>query len=95
MRGVVAAVNATEQTLAVRTWICDASAERVGQTWREEDHAALVRNMRAADRLTVQLVDFASERAVKTALQTVQREDFYGSRSEVEHSRAGLALRGD
>jgi hypothetical protein len=95
MRGVVAAVNATEQTLAVRTWICDASAERVGQTWREEDHAALVRNMRAADRLTVQLVDFASQRAVKTALQTVQREDFYGSRSEVEHSRAGLALRGD
>jgi hypothetical protein len=91
----MAAMNGTEQTLAIRTWICEASAERVGQTWREEDHAALVRNMRAADRLTVQLVDFASERAVKTALQTVQREDFHGSRSEVEHSRAGLALRGD
>ena len=95
MGEMAAAVNGTEQTLAVRTWISEASAERVGQTWREEDHAALVRNMRAADKLTVQLVDFVSERAVKTALQTVQREDFYGSRSEVEHSRAGLAVRGD
>ncbi len=89
------AMNGTEQTIAIRTWICEASAQRVGQTWREEDHAALVRNMRAADRLTVQLVDFASERAVQTALQTVQREDLHGSRSEVEPSRAGLALRGD
>lgn len=93
--GEMPAVNGTEQILPVRTWICDLSAERVGQTWREEDQAALVRNLRAADRLTVELVDFVSERAVETALQTVQREDFYGSRSEVEHSRAGLAVRGD
>ena len=84
-----------EQTLAVRSWIGEASAERVGQTWREEDHAALVRNMRSADKLTLQLIDFASERAVKTALKILQREDSYGSRSEVEHSRAGLAVRGD
>ncbi len=70
------AMNGTEQTFAIRTWICEASAQRVGQTWREEDHAALVRNMRAADRLTVQLVDFASERAVKTALQNRSRGGF-------------------
>ncbi len=68
--------NSAEQTLAVRGWICEASAERVGQIWRDEDHAALVRNMRAADKLTVQLIDFASQRAVKTALDTVQRGEF-------------------
>lgn len=86
--------NRADHTVAVRAWICEASAQRVGQIWREEDHAALVRNMLAADRLTVQLIDFASHRAVKTALDTVQ-ENAYGSRSEVEHSRAGLAVCGD
>ncbi len=93
--GAIAYENPAEQSLAVRGWIGEASAERVGQIWRDEDHAVLVRNMRAANRLTVQLIDFASQRAVKTALDTVQRENSYGSRSEVEHSRAGLAVRSD
>lgn len=95
VEGEMACRYPAEQILTVRAWIGGASAERVGQIWREEDHAALVRNMRAADKLTVQLIDFASQRAVKTAFETVQREDLHGSRSEAEHSRAGLAVRGD
>src|SRR5438876_10230284 len=35
--------------IAVRKWIGDVSADRVGQVWRAEDHEALLRTMRAAD----------------------------------------------
>jgi hypothetical protein len=35
--------------IAVRKWIGDVSAERVGQVWRTEDHEALLRAMRVAD----------------------------------------------
>lgn len=41
-------------------WIGDISAERVDHVWRREDHEALLRNLRAADRLAAQVAAFAS-----------------------------------
>jgi hypothetical protein len=35
-----------------RQWIGVLSAERVGQIWRQSDHAELLRNLRLADELT-------------------------------------------
>src|SRR5438105_4627729 len=46
-------------SIAVRKWIGDVSADRVGQVWRAEDHEALLRTMRAADELTLALVVLA------------------------------------
>ena len=43
----------------MRAWIGNASAARVGLVWRAEDHAALIRNLQACDRLAEQLVAFA------------------------------------
>ena len=45
--------------IAVRKWIGDVSAERVGQMWRAEDHEVLIRSMRAADELSLALVALA------------------------------------
>ena len=52
--------------IAVRKWIGDVSAERVGQEWRMEDHEALLRAMRAADELTFALVARARGDASET-----------------------------
>jgi len=41
-------------------WIGDISAERVDNLWRPEDHEAVIHNLRAADRLATQVVEFAS-----------------------------------
>lgn len=49
----------------VPRWIGDRSAERVGQVWRPEDHEALTGTLRSTNRLTTQLVEFASKRAVE------------------------------
>lgn len=46
-------------------WIGDLSAERVNHVWRPEDHEALLRNLRAADRLATQVAEFASMKAVE------------------------------
>lgn len=46
-------------------WIGDISAERVDNLWRPEDHEALIHNLRAADRLTTQVVEFAAREAVE------------------------------
>ncbi len=46
-------------------WAGDISAERVGHLWRPEDHAAVMHNLRAADRLATQVVAFASARAAE------------------------------
>src|SRR5271154_2906958 len=50
-------------SIAVRKWIGDVSADRVGQVWRAEDHEALLRTMRAADELTLALVALARREA--------------------------------
>lgn len=49
----------------VGRWIGDVSAERVDNLWRPEDHEALIHNLRAADRLTTQVVEFAAREAVE------------------------------
>ena len=41
-------------------WIGDLSAERVDHVWRPQDHEALLRNLRAADRLASQVAEFAA-----------------------------------
>jgi hypothetical protein len=46
-------------------WIGDISAERVDNLWRSEDHEAVIHNLRAADRLTTQVVEFAAREAVE------------------------------
>src|SRR5438552_16396220 len=45
-------------------WIGDISAERVDNVWRQEDHEAVIHNLRASDRLTTRVVEFASRGAV-------------------------------
>lgn len=49
-----------------RKWIGEVSAERVGNVWREEDHEALMRTLRAADDLTEALI-FIARREAKEA----------------------------
>ena len=46
-------------------WVGDISAERVNNLWRPEDHEAVIQNLRAADRLTTQVVAFAARKAVE------------------------------
>jgi hypothetical protein len=42
-----------------RKWIGEISAERVGETWRAEDHEALVTTLRGVDEVAVGLVALA------------------------------------
>jgi hypothetical protein len=53
-------------------WIGDISAERVDNLWRSEDHEAVIHNLRAADRLTTQVVEFAAREAVKQVQKASQ-----------------------
>jgi hypothetical protein len=53
-------------------WAGDVSAERIGNLWRPEDHEAVMHNLRAADRLTTQVVAFASAKAVEQFQKTPQ-----------------------
>ena len=46
-------------------WIGDLSAERVDHVWRPQDHEALLRNLRAADRLASEVAEFAAMKAVE------------------------------
>lgn len=69
--------------LAARKWIGDVSAERVGHTWRAEDHEALSRTMRAADELTLALMAFARADA-RDGLEINEREEQNGSRTPTE-----------
>jgi len=69
--------------LAARKWIGDVSAERVGQTWRAEDHEALSRTMRAADELTLALMAFARADA-RDGLEISEREEQNGSCTPTE-----------
>ncbi len=52
-------------------WIGDRSEQRIGEVWHQEDHDALIDNLRNADRLAAQLVERVrqphAEKPVKTA----------------------------
>ncbi len=69
--------------LTARKWIGDVSAERVGRTWRAEDHEVLTRTMRAADELTLALMAFARSGALD-GLACTDRKDENGTRTPTE-----------
>jgi len=81
--------------IAVRKWIGDVSAERVGQEWRTEDHEAILRAMRAADELTFALVARARGDASETCLNSRERNDVHGIRSKTEPVGADVHAGGD
>jgi len=70
--------------IAVRKWIGDVSAERIGQLWRAEDHEALLRTMRAADELTLALIAVARRESLETRVNDNERTDDHGIRSTTE-----------
>ena len=70
--------------IAVRKWIGDVSAERVGQLWRAEDHEALLRTMRAADELTLALIAIARRECLEVRVNNKERTDEHGVRSTTE-----------
>ena len=80
---------------AVRKWIGDVSAERVGQLWRAEDHEALLRTMRAADELTLALVALARRESLETGVNDKERTDGHGVRSKTEPVGVDVHAGGD
>ena len=80
---------------AVRKWIGDVSAERVGQVWRAEDHEALLRTMRAADELTLALVALARRESLETGVKDKERTDGHGVRSKTEPLGVDVHASGD
>ena len=52
--------------------IGDISAERIDNVWRPEDHEAVMRNLRAADRLATQVVGSASAKAAERFQTTIE-----------------------
>ena len=80
--------------MAVRKWIGDVSAERVGQLWREEDHEALLRTMRAADELTLALIAIARRESLD-AVVNKERTDDHGVRSTTEPVGVDVSAGGD
>ena len=81
--------------VAVRKWIGDVSAERVGQLWRSEDHEALLRTMQAADELTLALVALARRESLDTGVNDKERTDGHGVRSETEPLGVDVHANGD
>jgi hypothetical protein len=81
--------------IAVRKWIGDVSAERVGQVSRTEDHEAVLRAMRAADELTFALVVRARGGASETSLNSRERNDVHGIGSKTEPVGADVHAGGD
>ena len=96
-RGVMSEVTQGELngSIAVRKWIGDVSADRVGQVWRAEDHEALLRTMRAADELTLALVVLARREALEAGLGTNERMDLDGIRSTTEPVGVNIHAHGD
>ena len=80
--------------MAVRKWIGDVSAERVGQLWRAEDHEALLRTMRAADELTLALIAIARRESLD-AVVNKERTDDHGVRSTIEPVGVDVSAGGD
>ena len=81
--------------VAVRKWIGDVSAERVGQMWRAEDHEALLRAMRAADELTLALVALARRESLEAGANEKERTDRHGLRSKTESVGVDVSAGGD
>ena len=73
-----------KEPTAIRKWIGHVSAERVGQTWRAEDHETLIRMMRATDELAEALVASARRPADKGAFEKSEVEDFDGVRATIK-----------
>jgi hypothetical protein len=84
-----------EEPTAIRKWIGDVSAERVGQTWRAEDHEALIRMMHATDELAEALVASARRHAEKGAFEKSEMEDFDGVRATIKPVGLETQTRGD
>src|ERR1700677_341307 len=82
-------------SIAVRKWIGDVSADRVGHVWRAEDHEALLRAMRAADERTLALVALARREALEAGLGTNERVDLDGIRSTAEPVGVNIHAHGD
>jgi hypothetical protein len=83
------------EAFAVRRWIGDVSAERVGQLWRTEDHEALLNAMRAADELTTALVAIARREALESISKIEEREEHHGTGSQTEPLGADVHAGGD
>ena len=83
------------EACAVRRWIGDVSAERVGQVWQTEDHEALLSAMRAADELTKALIAMARREALESISKTEEREEHHGTRSQTEPLGADVHAGGD
>lgn len=83
------------EAFAVRRWIGDVSAERVGQLWRTEDHQALLSTMRAADELTKALVAIARREALESISKTEERKEHHGTGSQTEPLGADVHAGGD
>ena len=81
--------------IAVRKWIGDVSAERVGKLWRAEDHEALLRTMRAADELTLALVALARRESLEAGVNDKERTDGHGVRSKTEPVGVDVHAGGD
>src|ERR1700690_1039990 len=82
-------------SIAVRKWIGDVSADRVGRVWTAEDHEALLRTMRAADELTLALVGPARREPLEAGLGTNERMDLDGIRSTTEPVVVNIHAHGD
>jgi hypothetical protein len=82
------------QATAVRGWIGDVSANRVGHVWQAEDHEALLRAMRAADELTLALLALARRGALETTLQIDERKARHGIGSTTEPVGADVHTHG-
>ena len=81
--------------IAVRKWIGDVSAERVGQMWRAEDHEALLRAMRAADELSLALVALARRESLEAGVNEKERTDGHGVQSKTEPVGIDVSAGGD
>jgi len=83
------------EATAVRRWIGDVSAKRVGQVWQAEDHEALPRTMHAADELTLALVALARREVLETSSQIDERKERHGIGSTVEPVGADFHTHGN
>jgi hypothetical protein len=81
--------------IAIRKWIGDVSAERIGQVWLAEDHEALLRTMRAADEVTLALVALARREALGLGSRMNERKDLDGIRSTTEPVGSDVHANGD
>jgi hypothetical protein len=79
---------------AVREWIGDVSANRVGRLWRIEDHQALLSAMRAADQLTTALVAIARREVLESISKTDEGGD-HGTGSQTESLGANVHTGGE